>query len=470
MAKLPWTKWHEVVKLRDDLTSGDLPMHMFAADLYEVMMQNGKRPIYEKAEEFFALTFPTHNLRNLVREVVLRLAGKNDKAVRQLELTYGGGKTHTLITMRHLVNDPDNLPDLPAVREFTQTIGQTPPQARVAALCFDKLDPDKGMEVRSPDGSKRWLKQPWSVLAYQIAGDEGLSFLHADGKAEERTAPPAENLLTTLLSMPLKEGMGTLILLDEVLLYAKLKCHIEPGFLDVLVGFFQYLTQAAAKVEKCCLVASLLSSEPKDQADPLGQKIVASLYDIFQRQREAAVQPVEKDDVAEVLRRRLFDPKSVELRGTWPQHVIAALKGVGDLDDQTAKLGAAAEERYIKSYPFHPELTEVFYSKWAAGIERFQKTRGVLRTFALALREAEKWDESPLVGPAVFLGAPKQEGLSEAARELVAIERARSALRCGLPGHGGTGALRASRVLTDRAWSPAGALRSAGRVGLLGAV
>lgn len=421
MAKQPWKTWHEVVKLRDDLKSGDLPLHMFAADLYEVMMQNGKRPIYEKPEEFFALTFPTHNLRGLVRDVVLRLAGKNDKAVRQLELTYGGGKTHTLITMRHLVNDPDNLPDLPAVKEFEQTIGQTPPKARVAALCFDKLDVETGCDVRSPDGAVRRLKQPWSLLAYQIAGDEGLKLLHADGKAEERATPPAENTLTELLSMPLKEGMGTLVLLDEVLLYAKVRCHTEPGFLDVLIGFFQYLSQAAAKVEKCCIVASLLSSEPKDQADQLGKKIVADLYDIFQRQREEAVQPVEKDDVAEVLRRRLFDPQSVELRGQWPQHVIAAIKGIAALDDQTAKNGAAAEERYLKSYPFHPELTEVFYTKWAAGIERFQKTRGVLRTFALALREAEKWDESPLVGPAVFLNAPKKEGLSEAARELVSI-------------------------------------------------
>src|SRR6185369_12859446 len=110
----------------------------------------------------------------------------------------------------------------------------------------------------------------------------------------------------------------------------------------------------------------------------------------------------------------LFDPTSVELRGTWPQHVIAAVKGVALLDDPTAKQGAVAEERYLKSYPFHPELTEVFYSKWAAGIERFQKTRGVLRTFALALRDAEKWDESPLIGPGVFLGEKKQEGLSEA--------------------------------------------------------
>ena len=410
MAKQPWKAWHEVAKLRDDLRSGDLPLHMFAADLYEVMMQSGKRPIYERPEDFFALTFPTHNLRGLVRDVVLRLAGKNDKAVRQLELTYGGGKTHTLITMRHLVHDPDNLPDLPAVSEFTETIGQTPPQARVAALCFDKLDVETGCDVRSPDGAVRRLKQPWSVLAYQVAGDEGLKLLHADGKAEERKSPPAENTLTDLLSLPLKSGMGTLILLDEVLLYAKVRCHSEPGFLDMLVGFFQYLTQAATKVEKCCIVASLLSSEPKDQADMLGKKIVSDLYDIFQRQREEAVQPVEKDDVAEVLRRRLFDPKSVELRGTWPQHVIAALKGIAALDDQTAKQGATAEERYIKSYPFHPELTEVFYTKWAAGIERFQKTRGVLRTFALALREAEKWDESPLVGPAVFLGRAQAGG------------------------------------------------------------
>jgi hypothetical protein len=153
MAKQSWKAWHEVVKLRNDLRSGDLPLHMFAADLYEVMMQNGKRPIYEKPEEFFALTFPTHNLRNLVKDVVLRLAGKSDKAVRQLELTYGGGKTHTLITMRHLVHDPAKLPhELPAVGEFRTTIGQELPQAKVAALCFDKIDVETGCEVRSPDG------------------------------------------------------------------------------------------------------------------------------------------------------------------------------------------------------------------------------------------------------------------------------------------------------------------------------
>ena len=419
MAKLPWKPWHEVVKLRDDLRSGELPMHMFAADLYEVMMQRGKRPVYEKPENFFALTFPTYNLRHLVRDVVLRLAGKNDKAVRQLALTYGGGKTHTLITLRHIVNDPENLPDLPAVAEFIQEIGQKPPPCRVIGLCFDKLDVEKGMDVRAPNGKTRTLKHPWSILAYQIAGDAGLKLLNAEGKAEERDSAPAENLLSDLLALPSKEGLGTLVLLDEVLMFAREKVAQNRDWMSKLLNFFQYLTQAATKTDRCCIVVSLLASDPR-KSDSFGREIDASFQDIFQRQREEVVEPVVKEDVAEVLRRRFFTPASLKERDTFRQHVLAALKGIAAVDEQTAKQGAEAEERFLKSFPFHPDLTEVLYSKWTQ-LTRFQRTRGVLRTFALALREAEKWDTSPLIGPAVFLSPPDQDGLSEALRELVAV-------------------------------------------------
>lgn len=136
MSKLPWTPWHKVVTLREDLKSGELSLSMFAADLDDVAMQRGRRPTYEKPEEFFALTYPTYNLRQLAKDVVLRLAAKNDKAVRQLELTYGGGKTHSLSTLFHLVNDPDRLPDLPAVREFKSEFGMAPPRARIIGIRY----------------------------------------------------------------------------------------------------------------------------------------------------------------------------------------------------------------------------------------------------------------------------------------------------------------------------------------------
>jgi len=392
---------------------------MFAADLYEVLMQRGKRPVYEKPEEFFALTFPTVNLRRLVREVILRLLGKNDKAVRQLELTYGGGKTHTLIALRHLVHDPEHLPKLAAVAEFIQEIGEKPVKCRVVGLCFDKLDVEKGLEVQDPSGKLRMLRQPWSVLAYQIAGDEGLKLLHADNKPEERETAPAENLLTQLLEIPIKQGLGVLILIDEVLMYARERVGTDEIRLNSLVNFFQYLTQAATKVDHCCIVASLLTSEVTSE-DPLGKRIKGKLYDIFQRQREEAIEPVLKEDIAEVLRRRFFTPDSIRDRESFRQHVVAALKGIEAIDEPTAKQRADAEERFLKSYPFHPDLTEVLYGKWTS-LDRFQRTRGVLRTFALALREAEKWDSSPLVGPAVLLNAPSKKGLSEALGELVAI-------------------------------------------------
>lgn len=420
MKNFHWTPWHKVISLRPDLRSGELSLAAFAADLYDVAMQRGARPIYEDPAEFFALTYPTYNLRELARDVVLRLAGQNDKAVRQLALTYGGGKTHTLITLFHLVNDPERLPkDLPAVQEFLSEIGIPLPKARIAALTFDKLDVERGMEVRGPSGELRWLRHPWSVLAYQIAGEDGLRLLHADGQAAERESAPAENLLTELLALPQKEGLSTLILLDEVLMFAREKIGLDPAWRDRLVNFFQYLTQAVTHVDRACLVASLLATDPR-KSDTLGKQIAQEMGAVFARQREESILPVVKEDVAEILRRRLFTPDSIRDREAFRPHVVAALKGIEALDPQTQQEGKAAEERFLKSFPFHPDLTDVLYSKWT-NLEGFQRTRGVLRTFALALREAEKWDTAPLVSTNVFLSEPGRAEISEATRELANV-------------------------------------------------
>jgi len=415
-----WKPWHKVVELKDDLRSGELSLAQFAADLYDVAMGRGPS-LYRDPSEFFSLTLATVPLRDLAKDVVLRLAGKSDKAVRQLELTYGGGKTHAEIALYHLVNDPEHLPKVAAVDEFLTHIGEKPPKARIAVLAFDKLDVEKGMEVKAPDGSTRWLKQPWSVLAFQLAGPHGLQLLSADGSEAERDSAPAENLLSELFALPGKEGLATLILIDEVLMFAREKVGIDAAWQGRLVSFFQYLTQAATKVRTCAVVASLLATDPT-RNDELGRRIQADLYDIFHRQREEAIEPVGKEDVAEILRRRFFTSESIRDPQAFRPHVIEAIKGIATLDEQTERARQAAEARFVNSYPFHPDLTEVLYAKWTQ-LEGFQRTRGVLRTFALALRDAERWDESPLAGVNVFLAAPGAPPLSEAARELTTVAR-----------------------------------------------
>src|SRR5205807_5853606 len=198
-------------------------------------------------------------------------------------LTYGGGKTHALITLLHLVSEPDRLPDLPAVHEFTEHIGIRLPRARVAILAFDRLDPVMGMDVRAPDGTTARLKYPWSVLAYQLGGREGLRLLGCEDDGE-REGPPFTNVLEDLLRLPGKEGLSTLILIDEVLMWARTKIETEPVWHSRLETFFQCLTQAATKVDTCAIVASLLATDPS-KSDTLGKEILRDLSNIFRRQQ-----------------------------------------------------------------------------------------------------------------------------------------------------------------------------------------
>ncbi len=226
--------------------------------------------------------------------------------------------------------------------------------------------------------------------------------------AKEREEPPATNVIEELLDIPLKDGHAVLILLDEVLMWARTKIGGDPVWRHRVQDFFQCLTQAVTKRNRCAIVASLLATDP-NKSDQLGKEITQELYAVFQREREQGVQPVLKEDVAEVLRRRFFTPESIKDREKFRPHVTTALKGVFALDEDSKKKGKDVEEEFLKSYPFNPHLTEVFYQKWT-GLESFQRTRGVLRTFALALREAEKWDDCPLIGTNIFLAAPGEGG------------------------------------------------------------
>lgn len=413
-----WTPWHEVVDVRDDLKSGELTLDLFAADLYDVLMQEGERPVYEDPEEFFKLTYPTHSLRELSREVAERLSGNSTKAVRQLELTYGGGKTHSLITLHHLFSNPNQLPDLPSVSEFKSHIDSDLPEAEVGAIPFDYLDSKTGIEVYGPSGDVRKLKHPWSVLAFQLAGEDGLKILN-NGSTDERDDPPVTGPLKEVFQYPTERGQSVLILLDEVLMYVQNRVGAKRSSRKPLINFFQCLTQAVSKVDRCCLIASILASD-LGVYDKMGKQLERDVAKIFGRKEDESVRPVDKQDIAEVLRRRFFTLDSIRDREAFRAHVTAALRGIKNLDEDTKKRGKDAEDRYLKSYPFHPDLTTIFYEKWT-NLESFQEARGVLRVMALAVRDAAAWDDSPLISTNIFLSEPDREELSAAASELADI-------------------------------------------------
>ena len=422
--------WHQLCTLRDDVRTGRLTLDEFAADLNGVRTGESP-PVYREATMFFSRTYPTYRMKQLVRDVLVRLAGEGGKPVQQLQVAYGGGKTHTLITLLHLAEGRFPWSDSPSpakwergpggegtVQEFVTFAGLAqPPRARVALLPFDKFDVVEGLEVRGPDGHIRRVRTPWGALAYQLAGDVGYTRLKSH---DEEFKVPAEPLLVDLLRAPQKEGLGALVLVDEAVWYYRNLVLANPRTFGALKDFYQVLTQATAKVERAALVAALIASRVEAN-DMTGIQCLGALEDIFGRIAEP-VEPVTREDVAEVLRRRLLEtvPGEAERRPV----VDAVMVALQHLPVRDAQRDQAAYTRMMDSYPFHPDLIEVLYQKWTQ-YDQFQRTRGALRLLAYALRETAGHDPSPLVGPWALLGADGPS-LSPALNELVPICQERS--------------------------------------------
>ena len=97
--------WYKVVSPREDLREGKpLDAAEFAVHLDQV--REGRAPAdYRDPARFFARTFLTKNLETLASEVIRRLSGQKTgtSAVFNLATQFGGGKTHAMTLLYHLV-------------------------------------------------------------------------------------------------------------------------------------------------------------------------------------------------------------------------------------------------------------------------------------------------------------------------------------------------------------------------------
>ena len=83
----------------------------------------------------------------LLDSVVKRLSGQGGGPVIQLQTAFGGGKTHTMLAVYHLVNRAGGealASDLPGVPAILDAAGVTElPRARIAALDGVNLSPNQ---------------------------------------------------------------------------------------------------------------------------------------------------------------------------------------------------------------------------------------------------------------------------------------------------------------------------------------
>jgi hypothetical protein len=432
--------WHKTCELRPEIRDRRLTASDFAIDLYKVINGwPGEKPYYCDPEQFFSTTYATQNLRQLCKVVLRRLAKQSGgEAIINLSQTFGGGKSHSLTTLYYTTTLGKKLPkhETSVGMILNEAHLKEAPGARVAAVSFDKVDWVNGCEVTAPDGAKRSFRMAWNLIAWQLLGQRGLDIINRDESKPDFDTPPADPFWAKILHEVEASGTGALILLDEFLMWAHDAASSDPAgqrtdrgpvWYDRLKNFFQRLAQAVEGSERSCMVVSLLATDPQKN-DDVGKAILNACNNGLNRQ--ASLQsPVEKDDIAELLRRRMF-MKYPENPADRKKHIIAFWDRMKAVDPVRAK-SPDAEARLVAAYPFHPDMLDRFFGKWT-DLDQFQRTRGVLQTFAMALRDAEPWDESPVVGPQVFLQTPDQgDGLSEALLKLA--EAAKSSDRTRNP-------------------------------------
>jgi hypothetical protein len=164
--------WREVLKPHDDVATGNFQAAEFAADLYKVAATEDAGKDYAEPVQFFARTYLTEGLRDLIGRAVGRLAGdKNASPVINLQTNFGGGKTHSMLALWHLASGtplgdyPQDVQDMLSETRFGELSGSV----RRVALVGNHISPSGSVK---PDGSwtgaANWQPRPRPHVGPQL--------------------------------------------------------------------------------------------------------------------------------------------------------------------------------------------------------------------------------------------------------------------------------------------------------------
>ncbi len=122
-----------------DVAKGTFQLAQFAADLWAVVTGDASEE-YRDPVEFFRRTYLTEGLQQLLTNALQRLSGGSGDPVIELQTTFGGGKTHSMLALYHLFSGvaPTTLPGLEPVLERAGRLVARP-RWRRAVIVGNKL-------------------------------------------------------------------------------------------------------------------------------------------------------------------------------------------------------------------------------------------------------------------------------------------------------------------------------------------
>ena len=394
---MPLTPWREIVTPHPNVATGRYHQAEFAANLGEVIAGNAETE-YQDPIEFFARTYLTTGMRRLLATAVKQITGTDTEPIVQLKTAFGGGKTHSMLALYHLLRGEATAAQMEGTAQIlSEAQVNELPTAHFAVIVGTALNPSRTQEVQGI--ATRTL---WGNIAAQLGGQEGYEIVKA---ADQKSVAPGTNDLITLLN-----AFGpAIVLIDELVAYTRNIYGVNglpAGSFDANLTFVQSLTEAVKNAERSQLVASIPESDI-EIGGAAGQAALERIQHTIGR-LEGIWRPVEADEGFEIVRRRLFSPIKDQTERDTVCRAFTQLYDENPADFPVECRETPYLDRLRRAYPIHPELFDRLYEDWSP-LESFQKTRGVLRLMAAVIHHL--WineDRAPLILPsAIPLDSPR---------------------------------------------------------------
>ena len=390
--------WREVMEPHMDVAEGRYKNAEFAADLAQVARGKGELE-YRDPVEFFNRTYVTEGMKGLLVQSLRRVSGLDGEPVIQLKTAFGGGKTHSMLALYHMMRSRSRVGQIANLAPVLEAAGVSEvPEVHVAVLVGTALNPANSK--RPPTMPGITVNTLWGEMAFQLAESASKPELYDYVKeADKRGVSPGSEALANLF-----DACGCcLVLMDELVAYAK-KLYgadkLPAGTLDNFITFIQELTEAA-RASKCSLVVASIPESDNEIGGEAGQRALEQIEHTFGRM-ESIWKPVGASEGFEVVRRRLFLNCKDEAARDEVCFAFSKMYGENTAEFPTESRELEYRERMVSCYPIHPEVFDRLYEDWAT-LERFQRTRGVLRLMAAVIHEL--WmsrDPSPMIMPGSF--------------------------------------------------------------------
>ena len=395
--------WADVLTLRDEVRQSDGSVGELQMSLAKAVYQTVPVP-YAKCEYYADITQPTPLLVGFLGKVARRLGvkGLEAQACFHLDQGMGGGKSHALVGIWHMISSARTFfaTDLGRAVENEATAGGHAIdlcQVIPVVLMGDSMSPGKS-DPRFGPATDLFGRLMWQLF-------DG----HVDRMGRWQHYMDLGANKATLQAAFKEVDRPVLVIIDELMDYAMaLTDQTAIGGLPGEQAFLNALADAADDQPQVALIVVMIRSD-EDQAGyhPAAQELRDYLAPRLQRNGET-VTVTEPADFAQIIQRRLFTRADV---GPAAHAVSDAFNAAADdawIAQVYGKLGTSRAlprlgGRIEGTYPFHPDLFELVSKEWSV-VQAFQRVRSTVAIFARTVlywvkeHEAGRWAPD-LIGP-----------------------------------------------------------------------